>query len=723
MTPRGKSLGLLAGFALAVLVPLPSRGADSVPVDLSGYRPESGVAVRFEPEAGRLTIDWPAGTGTGRLALDLHPGAPLIEGLGLAAKETAAPTILARAVDPVTFLTVGKRESPPDRPPTMSVFNVFFDSPAKRPHQSYRSRLDLKRVKVTSRGKRATVSVGDVTIGPFSGTLELTVYSGSPLVHVETVVSTKEEDRAILYDSGLAFASTEGLRLTWVDTEGARKTVSPTRDAPEQTPAVRHRMIVASSDAGSIACFPPPHQFFYPRDYSDNQHTVWFGTGHRKLDDRFGFGVRQTETGGGNYAPWFNAPPGTEQRLGAFYHLSLGSADQAVGAVLLYTHNDRFPPMPGHLTFTSHWHMAIAVAAQLELLKKNGRKTPDFVRMFREMGVNMVHLAEFHGDGHQKDPGPLRLMELQAMFDECRRLSGDDLLFLPGEEVDEFLGLPGPGRHSGHWMSLFPKPVYWSMRHPSGTPFSEPIAPYGTTYRVGNRGEMVRLLEAENGLVWSAHPRIKASNWTPDIFRDEDFYKADFWLGAAWKAMPADLSSPRLGERCLNLFSDMDNWGRKKYMLGEVDVFKIDHTHELYGHMNINYVRLDRLPKFDEGWRPVLDALRAGRFFVTTGEVLIPEFRVNGRSSGETVRPSDRYVTSFELEHTFPLRFAELVSGDGKTVYRERIDLADTESAFPRLVVGRDIDLKGRTWVRLEVWDVAGNGAFTQPVWIEPTPN
>ena len=30
-------------------------------------------------------------------------------------------------------------------------------------------------------------------------------------------------------------------------------------------------------------------------------------------------------------------------------------------------------------------------------------------------------------------------------------------------------------------------------------------------------------------------------------------------------------------------------------------------------------------------------------------------------------------------------------------------------------------DLTGRTWVRLEAWDIAGNGAFTQPVWLGPS--
>ncbi len=146
--------------------------------------------------------------------------------------------------------------------------------------------------------------------------------------------------------------------------------------------------------------------------------------------------------------------------------------------------------------------------------------------------------------------------------------------------------------------------------------------------------------------------------------------------------MPADLSHDRLGRRALDLLDDMANWGQKKYMPGEVNVFKIDHTHELYGHMNINYVRLDgdRLPRFDEGWQPVLDSLRAGRFFVSTGEVLIPEFTVNGQPSGSTVslKPGEKPEVRLGLIWTFPMRFVEVISGDGSRVFRERIDLSDT---------------------------------------------
>jgi hypothetical protein len=169
----------------------------------------------------------------------------------------------------------------------------------------------------------------------------------------------------------------------------------------------------------------------------------------------------------------------------------------------------------------------------------------------------------------------------------------------------------------------------------------------------------------------------------------------------------------------------MANWGPRKYVPGEVDVFKLDHTHELYGHMNINYLQLDRLPQFDEGWQPVLDALRSGRFFVTTGEVLIRDFRVGGKGSGETLsRANDEQPElRLDVEWTFPPRFVEVISGDGTKVYRERHELL--EGAFAKHELRLKPDLRGRRWVRVEAWDVASNGAFTQPVWLasdEPRP-
>ena len=92
-----------------------------------------------------------------------------------------------------------------------------------------------------------------------------------------------------------------------------------------------------------------------------------------------------------------------------------------------------------------------------------------------------------------------------------------------------------------------------------------------------------------------------------------------------------DLSQKRLGEvRCFGTLDDMNNWGEPKYMVGEVDTYKKFPDYDLYGDFNVNYVKLDRVPGFAD-WSPVLRALRAGRFFVTTGEVLIPSWSVEGR--------------------------------------------------------------------------------------------
>jgi hypothetical protein len=706
-----------AWLPVAVVLALAPAGvAADVAVDLSGYDPGCGVSVRRDGD--RLRVGWPmAGGEAGVLVLDLRDGHPLFASLGIV-REGEAETPLLEGVDPATFLTVGTRVAPPGRPPAMSPFNTFFDNPARRPHRTHRSRLDLKEVRVTGAGRRATIAVGDLTIGSFSGRWEITVYPGGRLVHVEAVVRTQEDGRAIVYDAGLVGDWAGMHRLAWMDTEGRLRREAVDTSAQSRPRMARHRTIIAEGDAGSLACFPPPHQFFFPRDLTDNLGFVWSGRGHRAPEERFGLGVRQSEEGGGPFVPWSNAPPGSDQRLGTFYLLSRGPAEEALDEVLRYTRGDRFARLPGHATFTSHWHMAIAVAALKAQAEGRPPTIPDFVGMFQSMRVDIVHLAEFHGDGHPQDPGPLRLPELEALFAECRRLSGPDLLLLPGEEANLPLGVP----NTGHWVYLFPRPVPWILRRAPGEPFAEPHPRLGTVYRVGGREDLLRLLEREHGLAWTSHPRIKASSWAPDNYRHEDFFRADPWLGAAWKAMPADLSRPKLGERALDLLDDLSNWGGKKHMLGEVDVFQLDHTHELFGSMNVNYLRLDRVPTFDEGWRPILDTLRGGRFFTTTGEVLIRAFTVGGREAGETLTvkdAEDRPELRLTLEWTFPLRFAEVISGDGRRVFRQRIDLAETGPFGTRTLVLTP-DLRDRTWVRVEAWDVAADGAFSQQVWLEP---
>jgi hypothetical protein len=172
--------------------------------------------------------------------------------------------------------------------------------------------------------------------------------------------------------------------------------------------------------------------------------------------------------------------------------------------------------------------------------------------------------------------------------------------------------------------------------------------------------------------------------------------------------MPADLSSPRLGDRAFDLLDDLSNQGLRKKIFGEVDMFQFDQTHEIYAHMNINYIKLDRLPSFDR-WGDALEPLARGDFFTTTGEVLLPRVDLSKSTAHEI-------VASVDAQWTFPLRFAEIVWSDGKTTHRETIALADTHE-FGKKTFEWRAPAAGWTWARLAVWDVAGNGAFVNPVW------
>jgi hypothetical protein len=640
-------------------------------VDLSKHDPACGV--RLERKDGALRAEWDAGA----VAFDLS-GGPLFASLEAGGK------VLARGVRPAYEITVGSRiERANER-------YIFFDKPALRPRKTHRADLALKSVGAESAGKRTSIRFAELTAGPFRGEIIVTIYAGSPLLHVEAAMGIEEQLVAYIYDFVLEgdFAG-----LAWKDNASDRWIRETPSDGPRPV-GVRRRVIYAESDPGSVGVFPPPHAWFFPRDHTDNFKFAQAGKGR--------FGLRQDPDQKNAFVPWFDAPSGRVQRMHAFVQLHPGKAEEAFDRLGRYTNGDVFKRIPGRQTFTSHWHVRLTIA---ELAGRPN--APEVAKVFDEMGVEIVHLAEFHGDrGAHKpnDPGEQRLPELKAMFDVCRKYSTDRVLLIPGEEANMQLNQPAPkGTHAGHWVYLFPKPVYLTLVRPEGKPFVEELAPYGKVYRAGNEAEMAEVLRLEKALAWTAHPRIKASFACPDSYREKEWFKSDTWLGGAWKAMPADLSHDRLGVRVLDLLDDMNTWGRPKIAHGEVDTFELDRTHELYAHMNVNYLKLARKPTVDD-WSPVLDALRSGDFFVTTGEVLIHEFRA---AEGEV---------KADLEWTFPLSSVRLAWWDGAAVKHRVTRLDDTQEFGRRTFTFPLPELKDARWVRLEAWDAAVNGAFTQPL-------
>jgi hypothetical protein len=588
-------------------------------------------------------------------------------------------------------------------------WNIFFDKVPLKPHQSYKIDFNKKDIDVKSSGSRTVITLSGVEAPYFNGNLEITLYNGQPLFNVAAVISTQKDSTAILYDAGLV-GKMPVKKVSYNDVDERLLTNNITSPDTAQNVAVKYRTIIGTNDKGSIAVFPAPHQYFYPLDEAFNLKFVWYGNNYRQLLDGYGLGIRQELNGDKRFVPWFNAPPGTKQRLNFFCLLSTESTATLLGNVKRFTHNDSYKPLPGYKTMASHFHNEFIMSVVMK-----GKPVPDspsFVKTFKRLGVNIVHLAEFHYTAHPKGPDEQRLAELKALFEQCNRLSSTNFLLLPGEEPNEFFG--------GHWLQFFPKPVYWVMDRKPGTPFETTDAEHGKVYHIGDKNDMLTLLKAENGFAWTAHARTKGSTGFPDAYKNEDFFLSDRFLGAAWKAMPADLSQPRLGKRVLDLMDDMNNWGLKKKVLSEADLFTIEPGNEMYAHMNVNYLKLNKQPEFKQGWQPVLDVLQQGKFFSTTGEVLIEDFQVNGHSTGETIalHASGQCNINFKINWTFPLNFAEIISGDGKQVYRKRINL-DSTMAFGNQTINITENIKGRKWARLEVWDAAADGAFTQTVWFK----
>lgn len=702
-------LFILISIVLSLRAQTPPAGG--IAVDLSGFNAASGATIVQEAPGLRLT--WPAANGdSAEIVFNLQPNRPLIERFGIAAGGQAAVPLIQQ-LDPVTVITIGERDLG-----NPAGWVAFFDNPPLRPYRIVSATLRKQGVRVSSAGARTVVRIDEVTAGSFRGGIEFTVVRNSPLVFIETVVRTEENGRAILYDAGLVTNSPDWPSLVWREPRGAlrREKVDARRVvAPLQ---VGGRALVAEARRGSVAVFPAPHQYFYPLDFADNLGFAWQGVSGNALQRGYGFGIQQPPAGDRRWVPWFNAPPGVDHRLGVFYLLTRGDGAAALEEVSRYTRRDRYQKLPGHLTFTSHYHIEHALEfarAQRDQGTPGvpaGLETPGFVRTFKDRGVEIVHLGEFHVGATPRLGTQERLAQLKILHDECARLSDAELLVLPGEEPNVHLG--------GHWMSFFPKPVYWVLNRPRDAPFSQQLPGYGTVYHVGSPEDVLKLMETEQGLMWTAHARIKGSRGFPDGYWDKPHFRSPHFFGAAWKAMPADLSLPRLGARVLDLLDDMANAGLKKYAIAEADLFRMEPDYESYAHMNVNYLRLDRLPRFGDGWKPVVDALRFGRFFASTGEVLIPEFTVGGKRSGETLARSaaGEAILEAAIEWTFPLALAEVISGDGGQVHRQRIDLSDTQE-FGRRTLRVPLALPGRKWVRLEVWDLARNGAFTPPVWIE----
>lgn len=732
---------------LVLLLAAGAAAADPLHCTFTAYQKKPGL--QAEAAQDSLRVVWQGEGGEVRAVFAIEARRPIIRELA-AQKRDGSWVVLGRDLAPEFRVVTGKRRiSEQQLSPLRGLgieitpelierekWNAFWDAPLsvpgakgvnpdlpRRPEEIRRAAATFHTAgcEVATNGARLEVTFPGLELGIFSGRLVFTVYRGTNLLRQEAVAATQEPSVAYKYDAGLAgFKTSWTPRIVWRDVARQWQKYEFGGSVNEEPVPLRARnrvAIVEAAGGGALAVFPPPHKFFFAREIELNLGYVYYrkdspdsfaaGVRHAEREEMFqpyGFSGRLWEArvrqsrhfAEGNFA-LYNAPPGTWQRMAAYFYLSPEPAPATLEAVLRFTHGDRYKPLAGYQVAVSHFHTHFA--EQLADAGSLDVQAP-WIPVFRGLGINIAMMSDFHGDGHPKDPGPLRLQEQRTYFEACRRHSDKEFLILPGEEPDAHLG--------GHYTMLFPRPVYWTHVRGQEQPFVESHPEFGAVYHVGSAADELEMLRREGGLVWQAHPRTKGSTGYPDAIRGEAHFQSDRYLGAAFQSLPVDLSETRLCEkRCFGVLDDMNNWAGPKYLVSEGDTYTKYPSDDTYGSFVVNYIRLARLPSFDEGWRPITEALRAGDFFVTTGEILLRRFAIEGGGSNRTAVA--------EIEWTFPLEFVELVWGDGARTGRQVIPATDL-APFGERQFRIPFEAAGKKWVRWAAWDSAGNGAFSQPV-------
>jgi hypothetical protein len=573
---------------------------------------------------------------------------------------------------------------------------------------------------VKTDGSSLAVTFPGMKLGIFEGNLRFTVYRGTNLIQMDAIARTNEPWVAYKYDAGLKGFSTATMpRVVWRDTGGWPQQHQFGGPRARGLSGIRaaNRLLVAEGQRGSVATFPPPHTFFFTREVDVNLGYVFY---RNDGGGRYSIGVTMPEAEADTFPQYeqnyalYNAPPGTWQKMSMYFYVSPEPGEATRQAALAFTHNDVFKAVPGYKTFVNHFHLRI-----VDRMRVGGFDTPlqDLVAM-KAIGLNVIGLSDFHADSlAANDHGPVRFRDQKDYAEASRRLSDKDFLVVPWEEPSVAFG--------GHYNVMWPKNVFWSKPNRIAgaqagegptLPFTENDATYGKVYHTGNAAAMQQLLDAEGGYWYHAHPRTKSTAGFPDATWGTKYLKSDRYLGVAFKpGMGQDNSQATMCEwRCFDAVDTMNNMNAgqgigPKLVIADIDTYRKGPEDDLYANFPVNYLRIDTLPGPDQDWSPVLKAMRDGDFFVSTGEILIRNYAVTGTGNQRTI--------TADAEWTFPMAFMEIVTGDGKTVSKQVIPATDMQ-AFGTRKLSLPFDATGRKWVRFAMWDVAGNGGFTQPQWL-----
>ena len=144
----------------------------------------------------------------------------------------------------------------------------------------------------------------------------------------------------------------------------------------------------------------------------------------------------------------------------------------------------------------------------------------------------------------------------------------------------------------------------------------------------------------------------------------------------------------------------MNNWmadkpGPPKFVHAITETYENKPGDDIYSSGPVNYVKIAVAAQAGR-LSPIVDAMKRGDYFWTSGEVLITNFAVRGTGNQRTIVA--------DVEWTYPLDFVEVVWGDGTKTDRQVISTTDSGAA--RLQALRDSVRRARQ----EVGAVRGVG-------------
>jgi hypothetical protein len=585
---------------------------------------------------------------------------------------------------------------------------------------------------VKTNGFRLEASFPGAQLGMFHGQLRYTVYKGVNLVRQEIIAKTDSPSVAYKYDAGLKGMTIEPTsRIVWrdLDNDWQSYQFGGQDDSKVISLQTRNRLLAADEKSGSIAAFPPPHNFFWAREIEYNVGYNWY---RKDSASSYSFGVCEGESeaapgesgrGPGDVRENFalrSARPGTWQKMPVYFYLSDEPGHAAVDSALAYTRSDHFESLPGYQVMATHFHAQLVP----RLLNSGSLSTllPDF-EVLKAAGVNIYAPIDggivgpgAKGTGEEAVSALIAGGHAQnlALYYEAAHLHSDkNFTVMPNEEIafNRYGGLDK--EMGGHNDLLVSHPVYWNPGRSSGQPLVEDDPKYGKLYHIGSPADLMEMAHREDLILYMPHPRSKGSTGFPDAIKDTPHFRDENWRGIGFRwGMGVDGSEQRLCEyRCLPTWDDMNNWVADlptppKFLHAIAEVEQVGYGDDIYANTPVNYVKLDALPGLDN-WKPIVDAMKQGDYFVTSGEVLIPKYAVEGSGTKRTIVA--------DVEWTFPLEFAEVVWGDGSKTDRQIIYATDMP-AFGKHHFEIPLDTTGKKWVRFAVWDSAGDGAMVQPI-------